>query len=754
MTSTKASGSTPNTGEESGALLIDGISYIPSSVLLSGIPKLSFKDNRAFGVVDQRGDCPRIYSSASELGFYFNDTRYLSIWELKINGSTPIALAQELRHDGNTLIISMTNRDLTRVRGTERIPRDTFLIRRTLSLFQDTLYEVIGIKNFDSVPHHLRIEQWCGTRFLDIFEVRGYTREMRGSYRQPIEKRTDSTNSTLFQYDGLDALTRSCEVLRVYPAETLHLAANLAGHATEIDIPAKGDFELKSIISFDKISDGTIKSRAFQGVSTQDFMRIISVPGIPSFFDGLSIETDNAIVNRAIRNAQLDIGMLLTQETDTLVYPYAGIPWFSAPFGRDGLITAYQLLPWCPKVAKDVLNFAFSILGSKVDDFTDEQPGKVFHELRHGEMANTREIPYIPYYGSVDSTPLSLILLHEYISWTKDLASLREWWPYALRALEWIEKWGDRDGDGFQEYIKQSPTGLVNQGWKDSHDSIMHKDGTLASAPIRLCEAQGYAFRAKMGMSSLAKMLGEDELSGKLRIEALQLKSQFSDRFWNPSRGSVYLALDHLSLPCDVLSSNMGHCLWSGILQPEQSSAVAEHLMSESMFSGYGVRTLADTEASYNPMSYHNGSIWPHDNSIIMEGFRNYGLKSELSRLSLGMLSVLEASNDFRLPELFCGFRRRGNEPPVPYEVACKPQAWAAGSVFLMLKSMLGLSINSAQNYVVFDSPLLTSKISQIAIKGLKGANWEIDVILRSSNHDTQVEVTRKSGDIRVLTVK
>ena len=282
----------------------------------------------------------------------------------------------------------------------------------------------------------------------------------------------------------------------------------------------------------------------------------------------------------------------------------------------------------------------------------------------------------------------------------------------------------------------------------------MYADGRLAEVPIHLCEVQGYAFRARQAIYELALLMGNEELSARMRSEALQLRARFIEKFWDPEKKLVYLALDGLHRPCSVLSSNMGHCLWSEVLPPDRAREVASHLMSSAMFNGYGIRTLADTEVAYNPLSYHNGSIWPHDNSLIMEGFRRYGFTSELETLSTGLISVLETSDDFRLPELFCGFRRRGDEPPIPYEVACKPQAWAAGSVFLMLKSMLGLAMDVHQDYVVFNAPTLTKKINWLEIKGLRGRDWEMDVILRRYKAQTIVEVTRRSGKVRVMTIR
>jgi glycogen debranching enzyme len=749
-----ASPETPDAPDKTGSIVVDGISYIPSSVLLTGIPKVSFKDNRAFGVVDRQGESPRLYSASSELGFFYNDTRYLSVWEMMINGMAPVALAHELRYGGSTVVFSMTNRDFEKLDGSGRVQRDTFLIRRVLTFNQDTLFETIEIKNFGAAAVELQIEFWAGGRFDDLFEVRGFPRARRGRLLSPQESVVEDRHITTLQYEGLDNQIRSTFIQRLFEVEKIRVSPNLAGHFTRITVPAKATVSLKTVVSFDQIHECKFKGVPYGQITLAEKMRLLHDQGEKSPFAALRFESDNAILDRSIRNAQTDIFMLMTAESSGDLYPYAGIPWYSAPFGRDGLITAYQLMPWYPNIARGVLNYCFETLGTKMDSFTDEQPGKVFHEMRRGEMANTREVPFIPYYGSVDSTPLSLILLHEYIRWSGDTASLEKWWPSALKALKWIETYGDPNGDGFLEYEKKSPTGLLNQGWKDSNDSVMHEDGRLAKAPISLCEVQAYAFRARMGMSQLATVLGQSALSRKLRMDALQLKSRFLERFWDSERGIVHLALDGVSQPCAVRSSNMGHCMWGQILPPEHAEQVAAHLMSDAMFNGYGIRTLADTEVAYNPLSYHNGSIWPHDNSLIMEGFRNYGYAAALQKQCIAMLGVLEASDDFRLPELFCGFRRRGNTPPVPYEVACKPQAWAAGSIFLMIKSMLGMSKDIDQNYIVFNSPLLTPTINLLEVKGLRGKDWELDLRFRRSQSGTSVDILKKSGSVRVLTVK
>lgn len=717
--------------------------------------KLSFKDNRAFGVTDLRGEAPR--STSSELGLYYNDTRYLNVWESLINGAPPVPLAQELRHSGTTWVISMTNRDLEPLSDSPtKIPRDTFLIRRILSLHEDALFEILTLRNFSSFAMTIQIENWAGSNFEDLFEVRGMVRRMRGSQLPPRELSagTPGYAHQILSYEGLDRKLRSTHVRRIYPSRKIRLSPHLLGNFSRHEIGPKEIVTLRTHVSFDEGREPVYFGEDFQSLDAAAMMKLATERRSSKLFFDLRIETDHAILNRAIESAKTDLEMLITREDSGDFYPYAGIPWFSAPFGRDGLISAYQLLPWCPELSRGVLDFVFEHLGQAMEGFTDEEPGKVFHELRRGEMAGLREIPFVPYFGSVDSTPLALILLHEYACWTHDRGQVEKWWPRAIRCLDWIDHCGDAEADGFIEYLQKSPEGLSNQGWKDSSDSVMHEDGRLAGAPIRLCEAQAYAYRARMGMAELAHWLGQNELAIRLRRQALLLKARFDARFWDPVRQYIYLALDGRGDPCRVMSSNMGHCLWGGIVGENQAHAVARHLLSESLFSGHGIRTLADTEVSYNPLSYHNGSIWPHDNSLIAEGLRSYGQEAMLEKLAIGLFEVLETSDDFRLPELFCGFRKRGLEPPIPYQVACKPQAWAAGSIFLLLKSLLGMSLPLQQSHLTLRSPNLTSKLGSIEIQGLRIRDSELGLRLFRSAGSTVVRSNLKKGALRVLTVR
>lgn len=731
-------------------LNIDGISYIPSTVLLSGISKVSLKDNHLFAVLDTKGESPSVYQA--ELGFYLADTRCLSHWEMTVNGQQLVYLAHELRGEGGSCVFSMSNRDIPTLDGKGRIQRDTLLIRRILTLHRDCIFEQLEFTNYDVIDHELLIEQNMATNFDDIFEVRGVRRIQRGAVRQPVK----TARGLVFEYEGLDKVVRRTCVEPVGLANReVELLDCGAAVRTKIVVPGKGRSDLKTIVSFGDFTDDRFLDDSFRAITVTEHVQAVEQAHRQAYLGDVKMSSNNIIFDNCVKNARLDIEMLTTFEAEqNLVYPYAGIPWFSAPFGRDGIITAYQTLPFFPNLASGVLDYVFKTIGTKFDDFTDAEPGKIFHEMRRGEMANMREIPYIPYYGSIDSTPLALILLGEYVSWTMDLEKPRRWWKEILMCLEWLDRWGDMDGDGFLEYIKKKPTGLDNQGWKDSHNSVMYANGALAIPPIQLCEVQAYAYRARRSVAKIARLVGEHGLASQLEEKAASLKKIFYQHFWDRDERYVYLARDGHKQPCNVMSSNQGHCLWGQILDPRDGESVAAHLMSPRLFSGYGIRTLAADEKGFNPLSYHNGSVWPHDNSLIAEGLRFYNQTRHLQKLVDALFDVAATSEDFRLPELFCGFRRRGNEPPVPYEVACRPQAWAAGSVFLILKSALGLVMEIEQQDIILQSPILPSKVEELEIKGIRVRDTEFSVVVRRGNNTSHVEITERHGSRRILVQK
>jgi glycogen debranching enzyme len=466
--------------------------------------------------------------------------------------------------------------------------------------------------------------------------------------------------------------------------------------------------------------------------------------------DLAKIETSNPQFNEWIVRSRADLHLLLT-ETPSGPYPYAGIPWFSCIFGRDGIITALEMLWLQPEIARAVLAHLASRQATDFDPAKDAEPGKILHEERKGEMVSRGEVPFGSYYGSIDSTPLWLLLAGHYFERTADKEFIARIWPNIERALEWIDKYGDCDGDGFVEYSRRASGGLSNQGWKDAEDSVFHADGTLVNAPVALCEVQGYVYEAKLKAARLAEVLGHGHRAQELRQAAEQLKEKFHKAFWCEHIGSYAIALDGKKERCCVRASNAGQCLFTGIAQPEAAVKIKDALMTDAFFSGWGVRTIATSEPRYNPMSYHNGSIWPHDNALIAYGLARYGFKEAATRILSALFDASQFMELDRLPELYCGFERREGEGPTLYPVACNPQAWSSAAAFFALQAVLGARIEAGTHRLYFDNPHLPDSLRHLEIKNLKVNSSVADISLIRHDGRVAVNVPHRDGRMEII---
>ena len=664
-------------------------------------------EGATFMISDRRGDVP----AGSVGGLFHEDTRHLSKYELTLDGRPPRILSAG-QVDYYSAGFFLTNPPL------EGAPEQTLSVQRH-RFVGGGLHDDVIVRNHAAEPARCTLRLALGADFADLFEVKqkGFTK--RGTYRTRHDRRRAELR---FEYRH--------ETFRAATVVRATAATRVEGDdlVFDLELPGRGEWrtcvlihmhldEQEQVPVYECDSFATSERQAGKVLAKwRDEVPRLEVAGVHSL---VHVYHKSLVDLAALR-------LFAEVEGNEFSLPAAGLPWFMAIFGRDTLITSYQAVWVGPELARGALTALASLQGTKLDEFKDEEPGKILHEIRFGELTALGDRPHRPYYGTNDATPLWLVLLSEYWRWTRDEATVRAMRPHALRALEWIDRYGDRDGDGYVEYKTRSSQGLDNQGWKDSWDGIRFADGRLVAAPIALCEVQGYVYDAKLRTAELAEgVWGDPGLAVRLRGEAAALRERFDRDFWIPRRGGYYaLALDGEKRQVDAMASNMGHLLWSGIVPEDRAAAVVERLFSPAMWSGWGIRTMSAEEGGYNPIAYHCGTVWPHDNSIIAAGLARYGYREEAGRVALAMIEAARFA-DYRLPEVFTGYPRAETRFPVRYPTACSPQAWATAAPFLWLRMLLGLEPRDGE--LVCD-PQIPREIGRISLRGVHAFGTHFDV--------------------------
>jgi glycogen debranching enzyme len=679
---------------------------------------LVLKHDRMFLLANGRGDIAP--AGVCSLGLFQDDTRILSHLQLSVCGGPPALLSAQVP-SAYAAQIDLAVKDLP-FGGNAWDPRNIVHLRRELALC-DRLVERLTLTSYLGSPVDYWIELTLGCDFADIFEVRGWRREARGQHFAPQLR----GNELAFAYRGRDGRLLHSGIRFRDPPTRLT--------ATTARWDLRFDTERRVELEWEVHAEDSTERRVFQVRGLDE-----SLGTLGRVYHGWQHgctrwDTDVDDFDHLLRRATDDLRALYV-EVDRGAVISAGIPWYSTIFGRDSIITSLQALPLQPRIAVDTLRYLAGRQGSREDPYTEEQPGKILHELRRGEMARSGEIPHVPYYGSIDATPLWLILLHETWRWTGDEALVRDLLPHAERALEWIDRWGDMDGDGFVEYSRTSEKGLVNQGWKDSGDGVPFPDGRLPEPPIALVEVQGYVHDAKVRMAELYRGLGQPERAAALRRAAAELRDRIRSAFWLEKLGTFAVALDGHKQPIPTATSNAGHLLWSRVPTPSQARRLAARLLEPDSFSGWGIRTLSAEHPVFNPMSYHNGSVWPHDNAIVVLGMALQGH----ARAALPVLRALYEAGihtDFqRLPELYCGMSRGSGTRPVGYPVSCSPQAWASGAMFMLLQAVLGIYAEAPARVLHVRNPVLPDFLGELTVSGL--AIGGSRVALQFRRHETR----------------
>ncbi|MEX0929070.1 MAG: amylo-alpha-1,6-glucosidase [Balneolales bacterium] len=690
-----------------------------------------------FVVYDRWGDIRP--EEAQTHGLFHEGTRFLSLWKFKLFDQQPALLNSSISEENDVLNIDLTNNEIF-LDGKLVVAKAKVHIERIKFVQNGICYEKIQLYNFSKWQIELKISFEVDADFKDIFELRGYGRARRGRI---VDGEDGRPGNITLNYRGLDDVIRRT-VVSFEPEPDVRNNKQLEYY---IQLKPNQQYSIinsiKCIVDDKEIEDPGYFNAYNQVLAEQAYAKE----------NIASIHTSLESFNRWVNRSQTDL-IALTANTPHGKYPYAGVPWFNTAFGRDGIITAFETLWASPEIAKGVLNFLVDRQSDHTDDFVDAEPGKIMHEARKGEMADLKEVPYKLYYGTVDATPLFIILAGAYYKRTGDLKFIRSIWPNIEAAIKWIDDYGDLDGDGFVEYHHKSKTGLYNQGWKDADNAIHHADGSLADSPIALCEVQGYVYDARIKAAGLAQALGLSDMAVKLESQAHILKERFNKVFWDDELKTYILALDKDHKPCRVKTSNAGHCLFSGIADEKHAAVLADTLLSDDMASGWGIRTLATGASRYNPMSYHNGTIWPHDNALIAFGLAKYGFRNKVMKIMTRMFEATLFLELQRLPELYCGFDIRRGQGPTPYPVACSPQAWSVAVVYMMVQSCLNLEIDAVEKKIYMNRPILPPFMDTLEIKNLIIGNTTLAIKLYRYEADVGIDVTEKARGWQVIVIK
>lgn len=713
---------------------------------------------KTFFASDRRGDLAP--PGAPHVGLFLDDTRYLSSLKLRVNGSCPIVLSSTTEAGAYLNRIEMAVKGVLKTPGLD-FPINSLYLRREQVLEPHAFYDLLHLRAFQMEPVHLTVELECDADFMDIFQVRGMIRGRNGQYFQPIVR----DSSLEFVYEGLDHRERST-LIRFHPTPT-----SIHGKTAcwKLDMSPLGT---------ERIGAAIIPSLGSRQGNTHRHWEVGSEPAGPELHgldadldtrlcglrtefetwqkDCTQFHSDNDIFDAMLHTSAQDFYALRipaangSRQSSAIA---AGVPWFAALFGRDSIIASFETLGLNPGLARGTLRTLSATQGKKRCDDNDEEPGKIVHEIRNGEMAATREIAFGRNYGSVDATPLFIILLGEYFRWSGDKKFLREMEPALTAAVNWILEYGDLDGDGLIEYERKGSKGLFNQGWKDSGDANLHSDGTIAEPPIALVEVQGYAAAALSSAAVLLRVLnGENSKQSnaspaRLSERAGQLRRLISARFWMESYGYYAMALDRNKRPLSVISSNPGHLLFANALPRGRAKQVTERLISPGLFSGWGVRTLSRDEPTFNPMSYHRGSVWPHDNALIAYGMAGYGLRQESARIAAALYDAALYFRGYRLPELFCGVERRRHDEPVQYPVSCSPQAWASGAPYLLMRATLGFRVDASTHDLKIVNPHLPPFLNRLEVKNMRIGNSHVSLEFLRHGKRTFCNLSDVEGD-------